>query len=488
MKLVALLGSLLAAAAIYSPPGSSLRGPVRCRIVGIAYSVRCGTLPVRERASSTRIIGTYFIVVPAAQRSTGAVFMIGGGPGQSAVELSAEVLGGSSPLQSIVGMHANHDLVFADQRGTGKSHPLQCPSLFASRALSFAELFPSQPLRACRATLARTSDLNAFGTSQAVDDLDKLRAALGYRSIVLDTGSYGSQVAFEYLRRHPSSLKAVLLEAVVPTYARTPLPFTLAAQHALVDLESSCERDAACHEAYPNFSREWSEVNDRFAERPQIVTFQDGLRTTTAALSREVFADSMRHVLYDPFSAAALPAAIHAAASNDYDPLAKLVALQIDGFKNELYYGMSLSVTCTEDVAYITASEQAAVAKSGFLGDLRIRGQQRACAIWNVHPAPKSFLLPVRSNVPVLMISGADDPAAPAWLGASQLPYLSNARQIIVRNGGHNNEDSCLARLRIAFVNDPDPKRVRASCAVRYSRPPFVTDFSAWYRSLGAPN
>jgi pimeloyl-ACP methyl ester carboxylesterase len=459
-----------------------------CRIEGVALPVRCGILEVEESAASRRSIGVYFVVVPAASRNTGAIFQIFGGPGQSALEAAAGRLGGSSPLQSLVAMHAHHDIVFADQRGTGRSHPLQCPDLYASRQSSFEELYPSAPLRACRARLAKSSDLNAYGTRQAVDDLEALRAALGYRTVSIDTGSYGSQVAFEYMRRHPSSLRAVLLEAVVPTYAKVPLPFTRAAQTALTDLEASCESDAACHNAFPAFTSEWNLVNARFARAPQLVTFQDGQGVTSARLSREVFADSVRHALYDPFFAAALPAAIHSAAQGDYGSLAKLAAAQIDGFKNELYWGMFLSVTCSEDVAFITPQERASAAGAGFLGDLRIRSQQRACAIWNVRRVPEGWIAPVRSDVPVLMISGADDPAAPAWLGASQLPYLSSARQVIVAHGGHNNEDACLARVRVAFIDDPDPRRIHDTCGARYARPPFALNFDAWYAKYFSPN
>lgn len=384
-------------------------------------------------------------------------------------------------------MHARHDIVFADQRGTGRSHPLQCPELYASRQSTFEELFPSAPLQACRARLAATSDLDAYGTPQAVEDLEALRAALAYRTISIDTASYGSQVALEYLRLYPSSLRAVLLEAVVPTYAKVPLPFTRAAQKALADVEASCAADAACHTAFPDFASEWDRVNARFAGAPQQVTFQDGRATTTLTMSQAVFAESVRRDLYDPFFAAAVPAVIHRAAQGDYGPFATLAAVQMDGFKTELYWGMFFSVSCSEDVAFITPQEREAAARDGFLGDLRIRAQQQACAIWNVRSAPASWILPVRSRVPVLMISGADDPAAPAWLGTSQLPYLSNARQIIVANGGHNNEDACLSRMRVAFIEHPDPARVHGTCAAHHARPPFVTDFDAWYAKYFQP-
>jgi pimeloyl-ACP methyl ester carboxylesterase len=104
--------------------------------------------------------------------------------------------------------------------------------------------------------------------------------------------------------------------------------------------------------------------------------------------------------------------------------------------------------------------------------------------MWNVRPVPRAFLDPVRSRVPVLMISGTDDPATPAWLGASQLPYLSNARQIMVPGGGHDNASPCLTRVRLAFLDDPRPAAVSASCAGANQRPPFVLDLPAWFARL----
>jgi hypothetical protein len=74
-------------------------------------------------------------------------------------------------------------------------------------------------------------------------------------------------------------------------------------------------------------------TNARFAAGPQTVTLREGSSATTMPLSREVFADAMRHALYDSFFAAALPAAVHAASNGDNGPLAKLVALRSMGLK-----------------------------------------------------------------------------------------------------------------------------------------------------------
>ncbi len=435
-------------------------------------------LAVRESESSGRTIRIAYVVVPAERRDTGAVVVVGGGPGQPGTGF-ANVADAERTA-----VHRDHDIVFVDQRGTGRSHPLDCPELFASRAHAFAQLFPSAELRACRARLARDADLNAYGTDRAADDLDALRAALGYRTISFDAASYASQFAFVYLRRHPEHVRALLLQSVAPTFLKLPLPYSRGAQQALDDLFTACGADAKCARAFPDLRQEWAAVTARYASAPQRVRLDERSGPASVLLSHEVFADRIRQALYSPFFAAALPAVVHAAAHGDDGPLARLVALQIQGFGGELAMGENLSVTCAEDVAFITPAERAAAARTGFLGDARIRAQQRACAIWNVRRAPASFVAPVRSRVPVLMISGSDDPATPPWLGARQLPYLPNGRQIVVPGGAHGSQSPCLTGIGLAFLADPRPAAVHTPCSVASGRPPFVLDLALWFRSL----
>jgi pimeloyl-ACP methyl ester carboxylesterase len=469
-----LLAAPCGAAAVQPPALTS--SP--CAAAGFHARARCGSLAVRESASSARTIRIAYVLVPAERRDTGPVVVVGGGPGQPGTGFA------NVADQELTAVHRDHDILFVDQRGTGRSHPLQCPELFSSRAHAFAQLFPSAEVRACRARLAQEADLNAYGSGRSADDLDALRAALGYRTISFDAASYASQFAFVYLRRHPARVRALLLRSVAPTFLKLPLPYSRGAQQALGDLFAACAADATCARAFPHLRGEWAAVAARYASGPQRVSVPGRGGPATVLLSHEVFADRIRQALYSPFTAAALPAVVHAAAHRDDGPLARLVAVLIQGFGTDLAMGENLSVTCAEDVAFITGPERAAAARTGFLGDARIRAQQHACAIWNVRRAPASFTAPVRSRAPVLMISGSDDPATPAWLGARQLPYLPNGRQIVIAGGAHGSYSACLTQISLAFL-DPRPRAIRASCVVQESRPPFVTDVGAWLARLG---
>lgn len=53
--------------------------------------------------------------------------------------------------------------------------------------------------------------MRVYNTNNAVDDLDSIRAALGYERIVLDGGSYGTFFSLVYIRRHPDHVESAML-------------------------------------------------------------------------------------------------------------------------------------------------------------------------------------------------------------------------------------------------------------------------------------
>jgi hypothetical protein len=83
-------------------------------------------------------------------------------------------------LQLLGAANEQRDLVFVDQRGTGGSSQLSCPK--GNDPTRWAA-----QLRACLAGLG--GDTRAYTTAWAMDDLDEVRAALGYRSINLYGGN-----------------------------------------------------------------------------------------------------------------------------------------------------------------------------------------------------------------------------------------------------------------------------------------------------------
>ena len=74
-----------------------------------------------------------------------------------------------------------------------------------------------------RRTLGQHADLTQYTTSIAMDDLDDVRAWLGYDRINFFGLSYGTRAVLVYLRQHPDHVHTATLIGVAPTYLKMPL-------------------------------------------------------------------------------------------------------------------------------------------------------------------------------------------------------------------------------------------------------------------------
>nr|MDQ2736302.1 alpha/beta hydrolase [Pseudomonadota bacterium] len=169
------LAALLAAAAASSIASAEDTALVECHVAGIANGVLCGSVerPLDPDHPERATITIKYVVVPAMARRKIAdpVFMLAGGPGQSAVSIAAQTM----PLFSR--LNNRRDIVFVDQRGTGGSAPLVCKDEDSDSLAERSE--PDRQLRLvvqCKAELLKLpyirneSDLGFFTTSVAVQD------------------------------------------------------------------------------------------------------------------------------------------------------------------------------------------------------------------------------------------------------------------------------------------------------------------------------
>src|SRR5262249_27529988 len=127
-------------------------------------------------------------------------------------------------------------------------------------------------------------------------------------------------------------------------------------------------------------------------------------------------AEGIRHRLYSD-TGDALAGMIHRAAAGDLSPIVQAAIDAELALNRQLAMGTLLSVSCAEHIPYITNEMAARETAGTFLGDARIREQQAACAAWVRGAVPANAHEPVRSNVPVLLLSGDRDPVTPPAFG-----------------------------------------------------------------------
>ena len=470
---------LLAAAAMLAacapdpepvPPAITLAD---CRLPGVESAAKCGTYEVWEdrEARSGRRIRLDIAVLPAARvrgRAPDPILILAGGPGQGAVALASQV----RPM--FARLNDARDIVLIDQRGTGNSHPLDCDDDEEGLQSLFEDTLPARLVARCLARL--DADPRLYLTSIAVEDLDEVRGALGYPTLNLWGGSYGTRVGLEYLRRHPGRVRTLTLDGVAPASMKLPLSFAADGEAAFNRLIEACRSDKRCDRTYPQLRETTDAMRRRLARKPVRVAIQDP-RTgdrETVDVNENVFLSGLFRPLYVAELASLLPYGITAAAGGDFNPLLAQNLEVADDIAENLSLGMHLSVICSEDVPRITAADLAAASRSLF-GRALVDDFIRACRLWPRGRVPDDFYQPVRADTPVLILSGGIDPATPPRHGELVAADLPNSRHLVAPQLGHGvSGRGCAPRLIESFIRKGDAKSLDGRCLERIPRPMFL--------------
>lgn len=437
---------------------------------GNQVNARCGALLVPEDRANPggRQLELHIAVIPAIKRNPepDPLFMLAGGPGQSALETFPAMVVRMSQI------HEDRDIVLVDQRGTGKSNPLRCLDP-EDELLTDERAF--EILKACPATL--DADMRFYTTEIAMTDLDEVRAALGYDVINLYGASYGTRAALTYLRLFPERVRTLTLDAVVDPGFVLFMNAAEDGQAALDELFARCEADEACKTTFPELRSEFEDLLVRLEESPAEITIPHPLTTEPidVTVTRDMITNMVFNTLYVADLVATLPLSIHSAyADENYMPLISQAFLVNVG----LYEGMFYAVTCTEDAPLISPEEAARQSENTVFGD-RTLDFASICLEWPRGEVSPEFRTPVESQLPVLIFSGSADPITPPRYAEEVAESLSNSTHLVFPRMGHGNlSGRCSLNIFNDFLTSASTEDLDTSCVAGIQPPPFFVDFS----------
>ena len=456
--------------------------PAPCQVPGIAHQVLCGSVqrPLDPLHPGYSSIAIHYAIVPALARNKhpDPVLLLAGGPGQSAISLAPAVL----PLLSR--LNNRRDLIFVDQRGTGRSAPLECePDDGRPLGERFDTAAQRRSLAACRHTLAglpflkSERDLRFFTTTIAMGDIDAVRRELGIDRVNLIGASYGSRAALELLRIYPLSVRRTVLDGVAPPDMALPDSMSIDSQRVLEAVFSSCLREALCALTFPHLRADWDGL---LASLPRTVDLRDPRsgRIDRLRIDRDTLLGMVRGPLYLPAAASVLPAAISDAANGRFEPLAALATMlqprpgrqHPDG----IAAGMHFSVVCSEDVPLLDSGH--AVAGRDFGTSMREQ-YRKICADWPLGSVERAYYSVPPSPSPVLMFSGGLDPATPQRHGEDVRRRLGpKASHRVIANAGHGLLSiGCVRDVVFRFIDatsEDGALAIDSRCAEAIPRPP----------------
>jgi len=440
-----------------------------CRVDGFAQQVQCGEIqrPLSPDEPNGKQIAVHFIVLPARDKNKvpDPVFLLAGGPGQSAINVASWIQVVFEKLQR------RHDLVFVDQRGTGKTAPLECPEPADLQGVGDADYGVKHMLQ-CKVQLEKLpyGDLRFFTTTIAMQDLDAVRAALNYPKINLIGVSYGTRAALEYKRLFPDHVRRAVLDGVVqPDQMLTDDDL----QHALNKLFQDCDQEPRCHKAYPALQQDWKNLLAALPQ-PAVLTHPRLGNSVKAIVTRNDVLTWVSTILYSPVNTSALPHAIEEAGRGNFNPMLTLSGAGSLQNPGSIATGMHFSTVCTEEFDRMTKPGKPQ--SDNDFGDMHKQEYIKVCQHWPRGTVPPGFYTVPVSVTPVLLLSGGLDPVTPPTHAEKVAAALGPlARQIVLDNSGHGVlQQTCFTDIATKFINaksDSEAVGVDASCVAQIPRP-----------------
>lgn len=436
---------------------------------------RCGHLDVPENpdAPDGRKITLHVAVAEASdpQPEPEPLFFFAGGPGQAASETWPMIRGA---LRSV---NKTRDIVLVDQRGTGGSNKLQCPTEEITDLTAEFDLDDvARQAQECLDALDGDADLRFYTTTIAAHDVDAVRRAMGYGAINIMGVSYGTRAAQVYLREFPDTVRTMTLDSVVPMQLALGQEHAPALDRAVDAVLADCAADDACSGLFPDGREALDTLFRALREAPRKITVTHPVTGEEEAMTvtAETLAMAIRMLSYSSETQAALPLLLHEAAHEGrIERLAGQAIMVASNLSDIIARGMELSVMCSEDYP---AMDFDADYGDTILGNMMLQAIEAQCEIWPRGEVPADFHEPFTSDTPVLLMSGERDPVTPPRYAAQAAEAWPNSLNLVAGGQSHSVLGNvCLQKVTAGFIAAGSVEDLDSECVADIDGAPFFT-------------
>jgi pimeloyl-ACP methyl ester carboxylesterase len=405
---------------------------------GTGYA--CGDLVVEEnRGTHVGRIRLHYIRIKSTAATTHATIYLDGGPGgdgQGILDYAAYL---GTPF--LDGLLLDGDFLVIGQRGTRLSVPfLDCSQDDCS-------------------DFAGIADLTAYNTAYNADDVDDLRATLGFDLLNVYGISYGSRLGLEVLRRHGDHVRAAVIEGLVPSQVHWPAAIPASFYSALTGLRASCNAAGNCGTTFGDLVAKFMTGVDALNTSP--VSIQ--VNGSPVSVSGYDYAFLLFRMMYSRSSYAWLPLTINDLATRRTDRVSTFLATWIQALSgSDISTGLYYGVVCgelynpTDPNAPTTANAGVPEAIVDIYGG-SYYSLESTCNTFPKGNLQTTLQQPVTSSVRTLVSSGRLDPITPPSFGAIAASSLANSISVVHENSGHGAtlQTPCGQQNLKTFLADP---------------------------------
>ncbi len=396
------------------------------------------------------------------------VVMLQGGPGGSFIELLPYAVG----MSWFKDANKDRELIFIDQRGTRYTEPpLFCNEYGTARLQAVLdnkfreEAVPMEAealVKCAQNAQSQGVDVAAFNSLQNAADIKDLRDALGFDKINIYGVSYGTLLTQHIMRDYPEMLRSVVLDGIFPlgqAWVKGMGQYKTDAYNRFVQ---SCVQDDACNQTYPDMDQFIPALYAQLEQKPAAITLTSSVdgQSVQAPLDGDLMMTILMNAIYRTSFYDDLLAGLKMAGEGNYAFFQQQAASAIT--LPDLAIIMHFSTVCEESADFTmdeVGVDQAPEMLQGYV-EMNSKVYLDVCGQLKLPTLPEKALQPLQSDLPVLALSGAFDPATPVtWLD-NILPGLPNAHSLINPAGGHgqlslSQDDACIAGIFTSFLNDP---------------------------------
>lgn len=385
----------------------------------------------------------------------------------------------------------DRDFILFEQRGTQYAKPsLDCPewakAIYESNLQNFDttkndSLF-EKAAKDCNEKLRKGGiDLNSYTTTQIAADINDLVNVLGIDGYNLLTMSYSTKIGQVLIRDYPKKIRSVVMDSPLPLEVNYDEESVNNLLESVDKLLTDCETDTDCNNAFPNIKKRFYKYLEEKSTNPLVVEVENPKNEKL-----ETFYLKGKDLI-NVFTSAStgsvpnIPFEINKILKNDLSSVKTQLQYLFEEPGGGIGNGMRLSVWCAEENPFNSQEKIAIEAKKY----PEVKGLSPAvfdnevCEIWSVKKVSEIENKAVRSDIPVLLISGEYDNETPVKWAESMANNLTNSYNLIFKGWKHGPttywSNPCAMQAANDFFNNPTIKP-NPECFTEIKSPEFKTE------------
>ena len=368
----------------------------------------------------------------------------------------------------------DRDFILFEQRGTQYAKPsLDCPewakALYQSNLPNFdstkTDSLFQKAAKECNQRLRKKGiDLDYYTTNQIAADINDLISVLGIEEYNLLTMSYSTKIGQVLIRDYPNKIRSVVMDSPLPLEVNYDEESVNNLLESLNKLLADCQADTDCNNAFPNIKTRFL----KYLEEKTIHPLEVNVENPKSGEPETFYLKG--EDLITVFTSAStgsvpnIPFEINKLLNNDLTSVKERLQYLFQEPGDGIGKGMRLSVWCAEENPF-NSQEKITIETNKYP---EVKGlsptvfDNEICKIWNVRKISEIENKAVKSDIPVLLISGEYDNETPVKWAESMSNNLTNSYHLIFKGWKHgpttNWSNPCAMQVANDFFNNPEEK------------------------------